>query len=72
MQNGADFQLFQREIKRQNYFFKLLEFDAFIFRIYNRYIRDGAGGRCEFDKDIQKIYIYNSCIFSYHLFHFLS
>ena len=29
-------------------------------------------GKCEFDKDMHKLYIYNSCIFSYHLFYFLS
>ena len=28
--------------------------------------------KCEFDKDMHKLYIYNTCIFSYHLFHFLS
>ena len=34
---------------------------------YNPYIRDG---KCEFDKNMQRLYIYNSYIFSYHLFYF--
>ena len=28
--------------------------------------------KCEFDKDVHKLYIHNSCIFSYHLFYVLS
>ena len=28
-------------------------------------------GKCEFDKDMQKLQIYNSCILSYHIFCFL-
>ena len=26
-------------------------------------------GKCEFDKNIQRLYIYSNCIFSYHLFY---
>ena len=29
-------------------------------------------GKCDFDKDMLKLYIYNGCIFSYQLFYFLS
>ena len=28
-------------------------------------------GNCEFDKDMDKLYIYDGCILSYHLFYFL-
>ena len=41
-----------------------------IFCLCNPYIRDG--GSVSFDKDMQKLYIYNSSILSYHLFYFLS
>ena len=40
--------------------------------LHNPFISDGKRwGICEFDKDMHKLYIYNSCIFSYHLFYFL-
>ena len=42
-----------------------------IFCLYNPYIRD-RWRKCEFDKDMQKLYIYNSCILSYNLFYYLS
>ena len=40
-----------------------------IFALYKHVLGMGKG---EFDKDITKLYIYSSCIFSYHLFYLLS
>ena len=64
-------QLYQpRNLHRRTYIFRQQPVKDSYFLHFTIHIL--VMGKCEFNKDMHKLYIYTSCIFSYRLFYFLS